>query len=510
MAVRLPTLEQIDDLGSDFGLVLTADEVAAFQQAFKGPLASYSRLEELVPPALAPVAPRSPGYRPPAAENPYGAWYWKTDIKTGSEGLLSGKKVAIKDNICVAGVPMMNGSALLEGYVPEIDATVVTRILDAGGTIAGKAACEDLCFSGASHTCASGVIRNPHNPAHSAGGSSGGSAALVAAGEVPMALGGDQGGSIRTPSSWCGVYGLKPTWGLVPTTGSMPISFSVDHCGPMCASVEDVARLLTVIAGHDGWDTRTIAARTGDYMGALTKPARGLRIGILREGFGHPESDPAVNEKVRQAIAALAKGGIESAEISVPWHLDGPHVWSGIILEGAAEMMLKGYGVGNNVQGYYPLSMQEALARGMGSRINDVSPTVKLVLMLGEYMHRNYHGRYHSKAQNLRVLLRRAYDEALQQFDALAMPTIPFTATPIPPPDAPLNTVIDTALNMQANTCSFDVSGHPAFTVPCGRVNGLPVGLMLVGQHFEEATLIRLATAIEAAGDWKLNEGGKA
>ena len=205
------------------------------------------------------------------------------------------------------------------------------------------------------------MIRNPHNPAHSAGGSSGGSAALVAAGEVPMALGGDQGGSIRTPSSWCGVYGLKPTWGLVPTTGSMPISYSVDHCGPMCASVEDVARLLTVIAGHDGWDTRTIAARTGDYMGALGKPAKGLRVGILREGFGHPESDPAVNDKVRQAIAALGKAGVEAEEVSVPWHLDGPHVWSGIILEGAAEMMLKGYGVGNNIQGYYPLSMQEAL-----------------------------------------------------------------------------------------------------------------------------------------------------
>src|SRR5580693_3666540 len=159
MAVRLPTLAQISDLGAKFGLVLSDDEIAGFQQAFKGSLVSYSRLDELVPPALAPIAPRSPGYRPNASENPYGGWYWKTNIQTGAEGLLSGKKVAIKDNICVAGVPMMNGSALLEGYVPEIDATVVTRILDAGGTVAGKAACEDLCFSGASHTCASGVIR---------------------------------------------------------------------------------------------------------------------------------------------------------------------------------------------------------------------------------------------------------------------------------------------------------------------------------------------------------------
>src|SRR5260370_22820772 len=150
MGVRLPTLEQIDNLGSDFGLVLTADEVVAFQQAFKGPLASYGRLDELVPPALAPVAPRSPGYRPAQAENPYGAWYWKTNIKTSAEGLLSGKKLAIKDNICVAGVPMMNGSVLLEGYVPELDATVRTRILEAGGPITGKAACPELWFSRAS------------------------------------------------------------------------------------------------------------------------------------------------------------------------------------------------------------------------------------------------------------------------------------------------------------------------------------------------------------------------
>src|SRR3982074_315624 len=164
MGVRLPTLEQINDLGSDFGLVLNADEVAAFQQAFKGPLASYGRLDELVPPSLAPVAPRSPGYRPSASENPYGAWYWKTNIQTGAEGLLSGKKVAIKDNICVSGVPMMNGSVLLEGYVPELDATVVTRILEAGGTIAGKAAREDVCFSGGSHTCATGVM-SPTVPA---------------------------------------------------------------------------------------------------------------------------------------------------------------------------------------------------------------------------------------------------------------------------------------------------------------------------------------------------------
>lgn len=503
MPVRLPTADEILELADGFGLRLTLDDAVSFQGLFKGPIASCARLDQLTEPKLPVVVPRSPGYRPSASENPYNGWYWRTEIKGPGNGLLAGKSVAVKDNICVAGVPMMNGSQLLEGYVPEIDATVVTRILEAGGTIAGKAACEDLCFSGASHTCATGPIRNPHNPVHSAGGSSGGSAAVVAAGDVPMALGGDQGGSIRTPSSWCGVYGLKPTWGLVPTTGSMPISYSVDHCGPICATVEDVARLLAVIAGHDGWDTRTIPARTGDYMTALGQGAQGLKVGLLREGFGHPESDPAVDAKVRAAADSMRALGAEVVEVSVPMHYDGPHIWSGVILEGAAEMMLKGYGVGNNVQGYYPVSMQEALARGFASRINDVSETVKLVLLLGEYLHRSYHNRYHSKAQNLRVLLHKAYSDALAQVDVLAMPTIPFTATEIPPADAPRERIVELALNMQANTCPFDVSGNPAFTIPCARVNGLPVGLMLVGRHYEETTVIRLAAAFEGRTDWR-------
>src|SRR5438067_3416942 len=288
MPVRLPTLEQIDDLGADFGLVLTAEEIAAFQQAFKGPLASYGRLDELVPPALAPIAPRSPGYRPAASENPHGAWYWKTNIQSGAEGLLSGKKVAIKDNICVAGVPMMNGSSVLEGYVPEFDATIVTRILDAGGEIIGKAVCEHLCVSGGSHTSDSGPVLNPHDPARSAGGSSSGSAALVVAGECDMAIGGDQGGSIRIPSSWCGAYGLKPTYGLVPYTGVFPIELTLDHTGPIAATVSDVALFLEAIAGEDGFDPRQKDVQVESYTQALANDTEGLRIGIVTEGFGWP------------------------------------------------------------------------------------------------------------------------------------------------------------------------------------------------------------------------------
>jgi amidase len=506
MPVRLPSIDQLLEIAGSFGMTLTPEDAASFRGLMAGSIASYNRLDQLAEPKLPVKYARTPGYRPGAEENPFNAWYWKTEIKGSATGILQGKQVAVKDNICVAGVPMMNGSQLLEGYVPEVDATVVTRILDSGGTVAGKAACEDLCFSAGSHTCATGPIRNPHNPEHSTGGSSGGSAALVAAGDVEMALGGDQGGSIRTPSCWCGVCGMKPTWGLVPMTGGMPISYSVDHCGPICNNVENVARLLTAIAGPDGYDPRTINARVGDYMNALDKGAKGLKIAVLREGFGHPTADPrasATDAKVREAINEFKTLGATVEEVSVPMHYDGPHIWTGIILEGAAEMMIKGYAMGNNWMGYYTTSLQEAFARGWTSRPDDVSETVKLVLLLGDYMHRYYHNRYHAKAQNLRVLLRNTYDAVLKNYDLLVMPTIPFPATRIPPADASREVYVDAALNMQHNTCPFDVSGHPAFTIPCAKVDGLPVGMMLVGKHFDETTLISAAGAFETATDWR-------
>src|SRR2546428_13836623 len=184
---------------------------------------------------------------------------------------------------------MMNGSSALEGYVPEFDATIVTRILDAGAEILGKAVCEHLCFSGSSFTSDPGPVLNPHNPEHSAGGSSSGSAALVAAGEVDMAIGGDQGGSIRIPSSWCGTYGLKPTYGLVPYTGVFPIELTPDHTGPIAATTADVALLLEVIAGEDGLDPRQYGAKPEAYTSVLRNDTEGIRVGIVSEGFGWPE-----------------------------------------------------------------------------------------------------------------------------------------------------------------------------------------------------------------------------
>jgi amidase len=503
MSIQAPNPEQVLEIADSFGFDLSAEDAVSFAGLIEGVKPSYDRLDELVEPSLPVKYPRGPGSRPSEDQNPHNAWYWKTEIRGADVGPLAGKRVAIKDNICVAGVPMMNGSRVLEGYVPEIDATVVTRILDVGGTVIGKAACEDLCFSGASHTCKTGPIRNPHKPSHSAGGSSGGSAALLAAGEVDMALGGDQGGSIRIPASWCGIYGLKATHGLVPYTGVMPIELTIDHCGPMANSVADVALLLSAIAGPDGYDPRQGEAVTQDYMAALGQKSNGLSIAVLKEGFGRPESEEVTDQKAHAAIEALEKAGASVTEVSVPMHIDGYHIWNAIIVEGSTELMIKGNGLGTNWYGHYTTSLLDAYARGWHARPNDMSETVKLVLFLGEYMKRYYHGRYYAKAQNLKRSLRQAYDQVLETHDVIAMPTIPFRATEIPAPDCSREDYVSTALNMLGNTCPFDVTGHPAMTVPCGVADGLPVGLMLVGKRYDEATVLRAADVFARTTDWQ-------
>src|SRR5215831_7503149 len=315
MAVKRPTLAQLHEVSRDLGMTFSDEDARSFLGLMEGSFAAYDAVDAM-PDYVPPVKyPRTPGYRPEGAENRYNAWYVKTTVKGAPSGKLAGKTVALKDNICLAGVPMMNGASTLRGYVPDIDATVVTRILDAGGTIVGKAHCEYFCFSGGSHTGAAGPVHNPHRMGHSAGGSSSGSAALVAAGEVDMALGGDQGGSIRIPSSFCGIYGMKPTHGLVPYTGIMPIELTLDHAGPITATVADNALLLEVIAGADGYDPRQYGPKVHPYTQQLEGGVRGLKIAVVKEGFGHANSETNVDEKVRKAAKLLAKLGAKLEDV---------------------------------------------------------------------------------------------------------------------------------------------------------------------------------------------------
>jgi amidase len=396
MPVQPPSLEDLARISAQYGFEIPTERLARFQALIGQTLASYARLDQLVEPSLPVKYPRQPGYRPAADENPLGAWYWKSELRGASQGPLLGKTIAIKDNVCVAGLPMMNGTVALEGYVPEVDATLVTRILDAGGAILGKAVCESLCFSGGSHTSDTGPVRNPYDAGRSAGGSSSGSAALVSAGDVDMAIGGDQGGSVRIPSCWCGAYGLKPTYGLVPYTGVFPIELTLDHVGPMARSTADAALLLEAIAGPDGLDPRQgMAPRPTPYVQALSGDVRGLRIGIVAEGFGWGTlSEPDVDEAVRDAANQFSSLGCTVGTVSIPWHRDGPSVWTPIAVEGATALMVAGNSMGTNWKGHYTTSLLDVYAHGRRNRARDLSETVKMTVLTGQYMLDVYHGHY--------------------------------------------------------------------------------------------------------------------
>src|SRR5690242_13858608 len=375
-------------------------------------------------------------------------------------------------------------------------------MLDAGAEIAGKVHCESFCISGGSHTNSTGNVHNPHKMGYSAGGSSSGSAVVVALGEVDMAIGGDQGGSIRMPSSFSGTYGMKPTWGLVPYTGIMPIEIFVDHTGPMTASVADNALLLEVIAGDDGYDPRIKAPQVHQYTQALGRGARDLKIAIVREGFGHPHSERAVDEKVRAAAKRLASLGARIEEVSIPMHLAGAAIWTPIGIEGLTQTMMYGDGYGVSRDDLYSTSLMD-FHRGWRQRANEVSETTKLFLMFGTYVRENYGSRYYGKAINIVRRLRAAYDEVLAKYDLLLMPTTPLKATRLPAADASREDYVARALEMITNTAPFDLTHHPSMSLPCGMIDGLPAGLMLTGRHFDEPTIYRAAEAFEQSGDWK-------
>ncbi|MGH7046359.1 MAG: amidase [Stellaceae bacterium] len=501
--VKAPTTEQLRAVAAELGFTFSDDELAAHHAALLPGIGAYNELDRMTD-ELPPVAyPRRPGRRPPPEENRDGAWYVKTEIAGAADGKLAGKAVALKDNICLAGVPMMNGASTLEGYVPEIDATVATRILDAGGTIVGKTVCEYFCFSGGSHTSAGGPVHNPHRHGYSAGGSSSGSAAVVAAGEVPMALGGDQGGSIRIPAALCGIYGMKPTHGLVPYSGIMPIELTLDHTGPLTATVADNALLLEVLAGPDGLDPRQSAGAVAKpYRDAVNRDAQGLTIGVVEEGFGHPRAMPQVDAMVREAAQRFTSLGATVESLSIPMHRQGAAIWLAVAAEGATVQMMHGNGFGFNWQGLYVTSLLDRHA-GWRGRADELSDSLKNTMLLGHYMVSRYRGHYYAKAQNLVRRLRQAYDAALSRYDLLLMPTVPGVATPLPEPGAPVEIVLDRAFGVLANTAQFDCTHHPAMSLPCGLIEGLPVGMMLVAKAFDEETIYRAAAAFERAVDWR-------
>lgn len=503
MSIQRPTAKQIAAIAERLNISLTDAQAEEYLTLMQPNFDAYDLVDELPDEIPTVRYPREAGYRPTDEENTNNAWYYKTEIKGAPEGKLAGRTIVLKDNVALAGVPMMNGNSILEGYVPSFDATVVTRLLDAGATIVGKSNCENLCLSGGSHTSALGPVHNPYKTGYSAGGSSSGSAALVATGEVDMAVACDQGGSIRMPSAFCGTYGMKATHGLVPYTGAMPIEATLDHLGPVTSNVGDNALMLEVIAGSDGLDPRQYAPQVETYTDALGKGVKGLKIGILTEGFQLPNLDERVAAKVKQAVSHLEAQGAIVSEVSVPEHTLAGALWSPIGCEGLTTQMMHGNGMGQNWEGLYNVGLMDKFC-DWRNRTDELSPSLKICMLIGQYGLDKYQGRYYAKAQNLARKARAGYDKAFDDYDLLVMPTVPILAQPLPAADCSLTEYISSAFEMIGNTAPLDITGHPAMSVPCGLVDGLPVGMMLVGRHYAECTIYQAAAAFEAVGDWKI------
>ena len=501
--LRGPTPDRVRKIGDALGIDLDLEAAEYYAQSIDETLREYYRPLDALGDSPPPVTvPRTSGFRPPADENPFNAWYWRTDIRGADDGLLAGRTIAVKDNIAVADVPMMNGASILQGYVPEFDATVVTRVLEAGATILGKSNCEYLCFSGSSHTNALGPTHNPWRKGFSTGGSSSGSAALVAGEVVDMAIGGDQGGSVREPSSFCGIYGMKPTHGLVPYTGAMTVEPILDHLGPMTQSVADNALLLEVLAGPDGLDPRQYPLPLGGYVDALSTSPQGLRVGILTEGFGHPHSEPDVDEVVRRAALGLAALGIDVSDVSVPEHRLGMSAWIPIAVEGVISALVDQSACPTGTHGFGMTSLVDAFHRGL-RRSNEFPYILQMAVLMARYLTEEVGMHYYARALNVTRQLRAAYERALEGVDLLVLPTAPTKAHKLPEPDTSREEHMAPGFAPITNTAPFNPTGFPAMSVPVALSDGLPVGLMIVGRHGAERDIYRLAHAIEQASDWR-------
>ena len=346
--------------------------------------------------------------RPEPADNPFNAWYVTTSITGSGEGPLAGKTVAVKDNTAVAGVPMMNGAGTMEGYTPLRDATVVSRVLAAGATITGKAVCEDLCFSGGSHTSQTGPVRNPWDETRSAGGSSSGSAALVMAGIVDVATGGDQGGSVRIPSAYSGTVGHKPTWGLVPYTGAFPIEATIDHVGPITRTVADAALVLNVIAGPGRARPAPAPRPRAGRLPGRARPRRRRAAGRRRHrGLRPPQ--------LRGGRRRHRAGGHRDAARARAWPsrtsrsrgtATAPAIWDVIATEGAASQMVDLNGYGLNWKGLYDPEVIEHYGNQWRADGTKFSETVKFVLLTAGSAVERHRGKHYAMAQNLAYELR--------------------------------------------------------------------------------------------------------
>ncbi|KAF2726266.1 amidase signature enzyme [Polychaeton citri CBS 116435] len=542
-----------------------------FANAFDATCQEIQDLPEYEHPGLRPTAVEGGERtfcRPSNRDNPLNGWSHVTSLKSADpkarkEGRLSGRTIAIKDNISVAGLPLRIGCspslyASAVHPVSSIDATIVSRILAAGAEIKGTGTCENLSLFALSYTSDSGPVHNAWKSGYCTGGSSSGCGTLVSVPDVQearvkgrreggshdlgegvdMAMGGDQGGSVRLPAAYSGIYGLKPTHGLVPYTGIASLSPMVDHAGPMARTVEDIALLLSVVAGYDGIDSRMTPLspkreEVKDYLAELdawraikeaagewtpTAAAKGLKVGILEEGFAFAGIDEEVKATVLQAVRRFSNLGADVRSISIPLHAHGPAIWTVACRPGM------GAGLSNAPSTHlsHPLPHVDPVPSHANEKyyaaLANRNPAVINVLLNAAQMEQKHGARLARKAQMHIHELRAAYDSALEAVDILITPLNPTVAPRIPAgaledggKGGSVWDIVEPTVGATMNTCPFNITGHPALSMPVGWGNvsrgieegKLPIGMQLIGKRFDERTMLRAAGAWEVGGKWK-------
>ncbi len=406
---------------------------------------------------------------------------------------LAGIPVGIKDVLVTRGVRTTAGSKILGNYIPPYDCTAVARLENAGAVLLGKMNCDEFAMGSSNENSAWKPVHNPRDLSRVPGGSSGGSAAAVAADLAVATLGTDTGGSIRQPASFCGVVGLKPTYGRVSRYGLIAFASSLDHIGPLTKTVKDAAIVLRTIAGRDPMDSTSAELPVPDYVEELEKPVRGLKIGLAKEYFAEG-LDPEVRKAVEDAVQSLSKLGCEIVEISLP-HTEYAIATYYIVATAEASSNLARFdGVRYGYRAKNVRSLSDMYRR---SRDEGFGAEVKRRIMLGTYaLSAGYYDAYYLKAQKVRALLTQDFEQAFQQVDAIVTPTSPTAAFKLgDKTDDPLAMYLADIYTVTAN-----LAGIPGISIPCGQTKEkLPIGMQIFGKHFDEATILRLAHAYEQA-----------
>jgi aspartyl-tRNA(Asn)/glutamyl-tRNA(Gln) amidotransferase subunit A len=423
-----------------------------------------------------------------------GALRRATEIEqSGAVGPLAGVPIAIKDNICVRGLQASCGSKILGDYHPPYNATVIERLLKAGAVVVGKTNCDEFAMGSSNENSAFGPVRNPWDTTRVSGGSSGGSAAAVASGIVPVALGSDTGGSVRQPASLCGVLGMKPTYGRNSRYGLVAFASSLDQVGVFAREVEDVARVLGVIAGRDPHDSTTADVPVPDYTASLTGDLKGLRLGFPRALFGKGLDDE-VKTSVESVVDVYRDLGVEIVDIDLPHAGYAIAVYYIIATAEASSNLARFDGVRYGFRAEETPELRQMYRR---TREEGFGPEVKRRIMLGTYvLSAGYYEAYYRKAQQVRTLIKNDFLNAFKSCDAFITPTSPT-------PAFALGEKVDDPLAMYLNdiyTVTANLAGVPGISVPCAlSSNRLPIGFQLLGPYWSEPTLLKLAHGYEQA-----------